>query len=340
MWLNTTHEGDALAVLKTFPDKAVHCIVTSPPYYKQRRYGHPNELGHEATPESYIERLCDIFEESKRVLVDEGTLWVVIGDSFWGSGKQGQMHMYSDKKVRPSINKEKQGLTTKGKHSEIKPKDLIGIPWMMAFELRKRGWWLRQDNIWHKTNAMPEPVKDRTSRNHEYVFMFSKSYKYYYDADSIKTSLKPSSVARYSQDIENQKGSNRPETKANGPIKAERKINKQDGHGRRYEGFNERWNNMTKEEQDKLGANKRTVWSIGTVALKDDHYAAYPMALIQPCILAGCPVGGIVLDMFHGSGNTGLAAILSNRKFVGIDIVNKNVKMAHRRINNSVGLLL
>ena len=336
MKINTTYEGEAKQIMQGFPDKSVNCIVTSPPYYKQRKYGHPNELGHEKTPELFVERLCDIMDEARRVLVDEGICYIVIGDSFWGSGKQGQVHMYSTKQKRPGIDKEKQGLSTKEKHPFLKPKDLIGIPWMVAFEMRKRGWWLRQDNIWSKKNAMPESVKDRSSRSHEYVFMFTKSYNYYYDADSVKTALKSSSVNRYSQNVDNQVGSSRPQTKANGNIKAQRKSEKESGHA----GFSERWKLLTPEQQQKLGANRKSVWDIATVQLNEDHYAAFPPELAQICILSACPEGGIVLDMFHGSGNTGIVAIQNKRKFVGIDIVKKNVNMATRRVNNNVGLFL
>lgn len=330
--LNTAYCGEALETLKTFQSQSVNCIVTSPPYYKQRKYGHPNELGQEKTPEEYVMRLCDILCEAGRVLRDDGTLWLNLADSYWGSGKQGQRHMYSTKTNHPSIEKEKVGTSTKGKHHLYKNKDLIGIPWTVALELRRRGWYLRQDNIWNKTNSMPESCTDRTTRSHEYFFMFSKSESYYYDAAAIRTPLKQASIDRYNQDIEKQKGSNRPETKNNGPIKAQRKG----------ETFGARWDDrmtaMSKQEIAMKGANKRSVWDVATIGLKEDHYAAFPEELIMPCILAGCPEGGVVLDPFIGSGTTGIVAVSLNRKWIGIEIVSKNARMATRRVNNTVGL--
>lgn len=198
--------GDALAMLRALPAKSVNCGVTSPPYFGLRDYVVPNQIGLEKTPEEFIARLVDVFREFRRVLRDDGTLWINIGDSYSGSGKGGNPG--NSPRVKQASNVGSLSVRDH-KRNPYKAKDLIGIPWMLAFALRADGWYLRQDNVWGKPNGMPESVKDRTSRSHEYVFMLSKSRRYYYNTDAVRTPLKPSSETRLAQNIEEQIGSYR-----------------------------------------------------------------------------------------------------------------------------------
>lgn len=213
-------QGDALEKLREIRDESVHTCITSPPYYGLRDYGAAGQIGAEETPEEYIDRLVEVFREVRRVLRADGTLWVVIGDSYAGSwhGRKAD-----GTGPEPGENKNNRGsragIIKKNKDS-CKPKDLIGIPWMLAFALRTDGWYLRQDIIWQKPNAMPESVKDRCTKSHEYVFLLSKSKKYYFDAEAISEPIADSSVKRYREDISAQKGSLRTQEGKKGPMKA------------------------------------------------------------------------------------------------------------------------
>lgn len=250
--------GDCLEVLKTLPDESVDCCVTSPPYYGLRDYGVDGQIGLEETPEEYIDKLTAVFHEVKRVLKNDGTLWVNIGDTYNGN-KQGNTEV-----VKHSAIAGKQDFHKKT-WSGAKQKDLIGIPWMMAFALRADGWYLRQDIIWHKPNPMPEPAKDRCVKSHEYVFLLSKKAQYYFDYQAIQERSKCIDDRR----------------KDAGRISYD---------GKRAEGTDRNAQRSFVKITDRR--NKRDVWSITTKAVKEAHFATYPEELVKPCILAGSRVGG------------------------------------------------
>ncbi len=338
--------GDALERLQELPDESVQCVVTSPPYWGLRDYGVDGAYGLEPTLDEYIERMVEVFSEVRRVLRKDGTLWLNLGDAYAGSGKglNGDGSHSVGGKQDTNIG----ALTAPRPGSTgLKPKDLIGLPWRVAFALQADGWWLRSDIIWSKPNPMPESVRDRPTRAHEYVFLLTKSARYYYDADAIRTPPVESSIKRWSQNIDAQAGSCRAHggTKANGPMKAAggprraRKTDKQRGHGRRHAGFNARGDAMSKAEQQAEGANKRSVWTIATKGFPGAHFATFPPALVEPCILAGSRGGDTILDPFSGSGTTGLVALRLGRKFIGIELNPEYATMAERRIREDAPLV-
>lgn len=321
--------GNALKGLQQLPDGAVRTCVTSPPYWGLRDYGtgewiggdqdcshrreskksdktitgHKNftemlgvgdaiyksecprcgairedeQLGLEETPQEFVENLCKIFDEVMRVLSDDGTLWVNLGDT------------YADK-------------------------SLAGVPWLFAFAMKERGWFLRQDIIWAKPNPMPESVSDRCTKSHEYIFLFSKQPKYFFDSEAIREPLAQSSIERLQQDIDNQAGSERANAgaKTNGNMKAHGDI--------------------------EAGRNKRSVWTVGVASYKEAHFAVYPPALIEPCIKAGSAEGDTVLDPFSGSGTTGEVALKLGRNYVGCELNPDYAKLSERRITEALGM--
>lgn len=292
--------GDALDVLKQMPDGIVNTCVTSPPYYGLRDYGVEGQIGLEETPEEYVKKLVSTFREVKRVLRDDGTLWLNIGDSYAGSGKGGAFYPESTLGTKQATNKGtigKPNLQQAVVPQHCKPKDLMGIPWMLAFALRNDGWYLRQDIIWHKTNPMPEPVKDRCTKSHEYIFLLSKSRKYYFDSDSIKE------PAKYPNDNRGARKDSRRGTECNS-------MSGKTGKFR----------------------NKRDVWTISTKPCKEAHFAVFPPDLVEPCILAGCPQDGFVLDPFIGSGTTGMVAKTLGRNYIGIDLNSDYKEIQDRKI--------
>lgn len=301
--------GDALEKLREIDSGTVDCCVTSPPYYGLRNYGVDGQIGLEESPEAYIERLVCVFKEVKRVLREDGTLWVNLGDSYAGSGGAGSQFGQLEKE---GFNLYKQ----KSLPQNCKPKDLIGIPWMLAFALRADGWYLRQDIIWHKPNPMPESVKDRCTKSHEYIFMLSKSPKYYYDADAIKEPC-------VNGDPASPRGSKGPKTKNSGRRDKQGELGKQT-----YTGFNERYFSKPALTH----RNKRDVWTVTTKPYKGSHFATFPPDLIEPCILAGSRVGGVVLDPFMGSGTTCMVAKQNGRGYIGIDLNPEYVELAKKRI--------
>lgn len=301
--------GDAREVLKTLPDQSVHCCVTSPPYWGLRDYGVDGQLGLEETPEEYVDNLVQVFCEVRRVLRDDGTLWLNLGDSYASGGKGGGgsfMHERRD----GSWHHRSQVNGWRSPPPGLKPKDLVGIPWRVAFALQEDGWYLRSDIIWHKPNPMPESVTDRPTKAHEYIFLLAKSQRYYYDAEAI---MEPAVRAGDTQTFGGGKGRNyRPE--------------KGDPN---YRAGSEQWG-RTITTGDKR--NKRTVWTVPTSPFSGAHFATFPEELIQPCILAGCPVGGTVLDPFFGSGTTGLVALKLDRRYIGIELNPEYVKLAKERL--------
>lgn len=282
-----------------------------------RDYGANGQIGLESTPAEYIDRLVNVFREVRRVLKPDGTLWVVIADSYAGSGKGAWKNKNGQKEVYvldPGSAPTKMPKTFEG----IKAKDLIGIPWMLAFALRADGWYLRQDIIWHKTNPMPESVKDRCTKSHEYIFLLSKSPKYYFNAEAIAEPVANSTKKRLTQNIENPNGSNRAYGKNNGPMKAcapryggNKYTATPDVFSRTKSG------NLYVPHQRR---NKRDVWTVCTKGFKGAHFATYPDTLILPCVLAGSKVDGTVLDPFCGSGTTLQVAAENDRNGIGIEI--------------------
>jgi len=305
MELNKIILGDCLDGLKGLPYNSVDCCVTSPPYFGLRDYGHADQLGLEETPDEYVSNMVKVFGEVKRVLKKEGTLWLNIGDSYYGSGKGGGGLNNNDKGTKiSSLNQNRKAV------QGLKAKDLIGIPWMLAFALRADGWYLRQDIIWAKPNPMPESVTDRCTKSHEYIFMLSKSAKYFYDAESIKTAMTGSdhdkrmrvSIKRFPTDMIN---------------------------GIRCA------NDVIREM-----ANKRSVWTVNPRPYSEAHFATFPERLIVDCIKAGCPENGLVLDHFMGSGTTALVARKLNRNFIGFELNPEYIEIAEKRLKKELGMFL
>ena len=298
-------QGNALERLREMPDESVHCVVTSPPYWGLRDYGVHGAYGLEPTLDEYIERMVEVFREVRRVLRKDGQLWLNLGDAYAGSGKGVNADGTHSVGAKQETNigsltapvKSKRMPRGEGRWGggdsyvpELKPKDLMGIPWRVAFALQADGWWLRSDIVWHKPNPMPESVRDRPTRAHEYVFLLTKSARYYYDADAIREPAKDplDDIRRMCQQHDANKSAATPER--NG-LRA--RTDKQRSHGRRHAGFNDRWNGMSTEEQQAMGANKRTVWSIATQPYSGAHFATYPEKLVEPCILAGTSERGV-----------------------------------------------
>lgn len=332
--MNTIRNIDCLVGLRQLSDGSVNCCVTSPPYYGLRDYGVDGQIGMEETPEVYVSKMVEVFHEVKRVLRDDGTLWLNLGDSYAGNNSvasNGGRAGYGTKRERV-VNRIS---------GSLKTKDLIGIPWMVAFALRNDGWYLRQDIIWAKKNCMPESVTDRCTKSHEYIFMLSKSAKYFYDQDAIKEPALydvdgTGTQARKARQKEGSKS--QPSDKHNGIRKAGMKDatamngkHKQDGHGKRHNGFNERYEGIGMR-------NKRDVWSISPAQFPEAHFATFPEEIPAICIKAGCPTDGLVLDPFMGAGTTALVARKLNRNFVGFELNPEYCQIAMKRIDRELGM--
>lgn len=302
---------DCLLALRDLPDESVNCCVTSPPYYALRDYGMDAQIGREDSPEEYIRRLVLVFREVRRVLTHDGTLWLNIADTYCGTGNKGG---YLDPKNPKGRNGQSVSLARRA--SECKQKDMIGIPWLLAFALRADGWYLRSDIIWCKANPMPESCKDRPSRCYEHVFLLTKSKKYYYDALAIAEPIAEGTASRY-------KGGRSASSKYAEEIPGQGKVQKL--NAARAAGT------ITDADISPV-RNARDVWHINTVPYKGGHFAAYPPKLAERCILAGCPRGGIVLDPFFGSGTTGLAAVKNDRRYIGIELNAEYCELAKERI--------
>jgi|TARA_Y100000033_G_scaffold40929_1_gene41167 site-specific DNA-methyltransferase (adenine-specific) len=274
--------GDCIETLQKLDDKSINTCITSPPYWGLRNYNdEEKQLGLEDTPEKFVNNLVKVFREVKRVLRDDGTVWLNLGDSYMGGGggnynktgisQAGGQHLTNVRNRKDFIKK-----------SGVKAKDLVGIPFRVALALQQDGWYLRQDIIWHKPNPMPESVKDRCTKAHEYIFLLSKNQKYYFDNEAIKEDC------------------------------------------------------ITKSKQTNK-KNKRSVWTVPTKPFKEAHFATFPMDLIEPCVLAGCPEGGTVLDPFGGSGTTGIVAVNHNRNAVLCELNQEYIEIAKNRINEQAG---
>ena len=335
-------QGDALTVLrKQFADESVQCCVTSPPYWGLRDYGVEGQLGLEKTPEEYVAKMVEVFQEVRRVLKPDGTLWLNLGDSYAGSWsnyhpnsppeKHGQRVKETARWNRPAYSSQEflpPTATIKG----LKPKNLVGIPWRVAFALQADGWYLRSDIIWSKPNPMPESVTDRPTKSHEYLFLMSKSERYWYDAEAIKEPAIYAEEARYDPGTNGLGGSDR----KTGTTTRRFAKEKQRGHRRRHDGLNDRWDQMTKTEQCSNFRSKRTVWTIAMQPYPEAHFATFPPKLIEPCILAGAPAGGLVLDPFAGSGTVLAVAKQLGRQGVGIELNPAYIALAEKRLVQEV----
>jgi DNA modification methylase len=311
--------GDCRDLLAAMPDKSVDCCVTSPPYFGLRDYGHEGQIGLEQTPDDYVAEMVAVFRSVKRVLRDDGTLWLNLGDSYAGSwGNQGRKEDRGTQRpvngpIMQNLKPYPDKKTNTGKIPEgsgLKPKDLIGIPWRVAFALQTDGWYLRQDIIWHKPNPMPESVKDRCTKAHEYIFMLSKSARYYYDVDAIKE------PAIHEGRI----------VKATG---SESKNLGKGEYGRTSSGF-------TSHDTLVTNRKRRSVWTVSTKPFKGAHFATFPPDLIEPCVLAGCPADGTVLDPFGGAGTTGVVASRRQRNAILLELNPEYAAMARERIDAPV----
>jgi DNA modification methylase len=302
----TLYLGDCLEILPTLDSESVHCCVTSPPYYGLRDYGHDDQIGLEGSPDEYVDKLVSVFRDVRRVLRNDGTLWLNLGDSYAGGGNYRGVNSEDTLTSKQNSNRGARGLSQnlvakKEKMGACKPKDLMGIPWRVAFALQADGWYLRQDIIWHKPNPMPESVTDRCTKAHEYIFMLSKRARYYYDAEAI--------AEPFADDRMGNPGAyDRTTSAAKGACNDRQDLGfLNNGRG---------WN----KDGSRTNRNRRSVWTVATKPYPDAHFATFPPALIEPCILAGCPVGGVVLDIFSGSGTTGEVAANLSRGYAGIEL--------------------
>ena len=301
-------QSDVLAGLATLADGSARCCVTSPPYWGLRDYGHAGQLGLEATPEAYVAKMVGVFREVRRVLSDDGTLWLNLGDSYASSGGE-RAYGSSDGDVGRGPGTRRHDVPASG----LKPKDLVGIPWRVAFALQADGWYLRSDIIWHKPNPMPESVTDRPTKAHEYLFLLTKSARYYYDAAAIAEPVaRPDMTHRSAKVSPAQTAAFR----GNAPT------------------------NIGRCGTDpEAGRNKRTVWTVATQPFREAHFAVMPEALVEPCVLAGSAVGDTVLDPFTGSGTVGVVALRHGRNFVGTELNPAYAAMARKRIHSDRPLL-
>lgn len=306
----TLHHGHALTVARELPTGSVNCIVTSPPFYGLRDYEVEGQYGLEATPAEYVDNMRVLFGELRRILADDGTLWLNLGDSYTGSwGNQGHSAARSDLHTSRRMAKQyKTGTRTGSIRPGMPPaKNLLGIPWRVAFALQDDGWILRNAIIWHKPNAMPESVRDRLSNRYEHVFLFSKQQRYWFDLDPIRDPT---------PDI----GRKTKATVKAGPLTGGHGSMGQDGNGMR----------MTEVYNNPAGRNPGNVWALPTAPFAEAHFAVYPPALPTRCVLAGCKPGGAVLDPFSGSGTTGLAAQRTGRRYIGIDLKAEYLELSLR----------
>lgn len=322
--------GEATEALRLLPSGCCSTCVTSPPYYGLRNYGEDGQIGLEKTPEEYTRRLVEVFREVRRVLKDDGTLWLNIGDSYAASGKgRNRNGLFNEKAENiQSSGQRKSRIRRTCEGNGLKRKDLIGIPWLLAFALRADGWYLRSDIIWQKPNAMPESVKDRPTRAHEYIFLLSKSEHYHYDAEAV---MEPA-VGFYNAAPAGSKGTGKPNARRRGNSRTFRGggAYTHDQAAENSASVERESHGLTPNETGKR--NRRTVWTIATRPYKGAHFATFPEELVQPCILAGSRPGDTILDPFCGSGTTGAVAIQEGRDFIGIDINPEYSKMSEQRI--------
>ena len=301
----TLYDGDCLETLKKLPSKTVQCVVTSPPYWGLRDYGKDEQLGMEKTPQLYVEHVREIFKEIRRVLRNDGVVWLNIGDTYVGTGKG------EKRDPKASEHRNTKHDPVNNKVPGMRSKNLVGIPWRVAFALQDDGWYLRQDIIWEKPNAMPEPVKDRCTRSHEYIFLFSKSKMYYFDNEAIsEPAIHEGAVKKIGGD---KYGDNNTE------------------QFRIYSGEN---------YETKGTRNKRSVWTISTKHFMDSHFATFPVQIPEICIKASTKVGDVVLDPFAGAGTTGLVADRLQRNALLLELNTEYCDMIEQRIMSDAPMLV
>lgn len=322
-WLDRCHFGDCRDIMRAMiaDGVKVQTIVTSPPYWGLRDYGVDGQIGMEPTLREFIDTLVDVFELCRELLADDGTAWVNMGDAYASSGGQTPMRgeMFAGRtraKQNICLSNRKAGV------DGLKPKDLMGQPWRLAFALQDAGWYLRQDIVWHKPNPMPESVRDRCTKAHEYLFLLSKSERYYFDQDSIREPLAEKTFTTFGT---------KHRAQGNDSLGAVKSDN---------------WGRSVKERQPKLtadgeiaGANKRSVWTIATKPYDGAHFATFPEALVEPCVLAGSRVGDIVFDPFFGSGTSGAVSWRLGRHFIGCELQSDYEPLQRDRLRQP-GLIL
>lgn len=384
------HQGKALTTLPKLADGSARCVVTSPPYWGLRDYGVDGQMGLEPSPdclgwasgdkcgECYVCKMVEVFAEVRRVLADDGTLWLNMGDCYagsWGAQSRGtgsdpknahslkgsglsKGQILSAPAKNPGRNPQSfrrdradaGGLRHKDGGGGLKPKDLIGVPWRLALALQAAGWWLRSDIIWHKPNPMPESITDRPTKAHEYVFLLTKRRKYFYDADAIRERQAEDTSARYDRAHAEYQAPG--QAAHSGIVGFRPNVRKDSRNGRSSADF--RGHDMRNKDLERYGTtrgivnescthpqgrNKRTVWTLATMATPEAHFATFPIELAETCILAGSAPGDTILDPFAGIGTTGLAALKHGRAFVGIEIKPEYIAMAEERLNRLMPLL-
>jgi len=344
----TLYLGDALETLQGMDDESVHCCVTSPPYYGLRDYGVDRQIGLEDTPQDYITKMVEVFHEVRKVLRSDGTAWVNMGDTY-SSGRRTTQTRDTFRDAASGKHDYLNGTAVRaGRQEGFKPKDMMGMPWRLAFALQDDGWYLRQDIIWNKPNPMPESVRDRCTKAHEYIFLLSKSERYFYDYESVKEQ------AEYA-------GPNSPQSIASpygqGFTRKAKSVGGWDtgtgnhstieyNRGTRKSGNKERKPRPDSPESHTGGQagsvpwegntrNKRSVWTVSTRPYPEAHFATYPPELIVPCVLAGCPEGGVVLDPFAGSGTTGEVASIHGRRSILIELNPEYLELAKTRVTDA-----
>lgn len=318
--------GDCLASLRAMADQSVNTCVTSPPYFGLRDYGHAGQIGLEQTPDEFVAKLVEVFRGVRRVLRDDGTLWLNLGDSYGSAG--GNTHAgfnaryHGTQSVEDKQGQALDGVTERTVYTGLGAKNLLGIPWRVAFALQADGWTLRQDIIWHKPNPMPESVKDRCTKAHEYIFLLSKGPRYYFDSEAMQEDAIYG--ARGSQFDTGKTGAHQMGRASSAPRQS--KVRGE---------FNGKTNALAGREAFRAirdTRNRRSVWTVATKPFKGAHFATFPPDLIEPCVLAGCPEGGTVLDPFGGAGTTGLVAARNSRNSILCELNPEYAAMAAERI--------
>jgi DNA modification methylase len=344
--------ADVMEGLRQLPDESVHCVVCSPPYYGLRDYQHEGQIGLEPTPAEHVAKLVEVFREVRRVLRKDGTLWLNYGDCYVSAPPGNKAPSPTDtdgqyaRKLKRQLGQGEDAgaIYAKAKHSGLKPKDLMGMPWRVAFGLQADGWWLRSDIIWHKPNPMPESIKDRPTKAHEYVFLLTKAERYFYDADAIKEDATfdgPNSP----QAIKSPYGQGFTRRASYGAAfealpQSEPQKPRPAGVQRKQTAIGQQLGGALGSNDDWIRRNKRSVWQIATVPFAEAHFATFPPELPEICIKAGCPKGGTVLDPFGGAGTTGLVADRLQRHAILIELNPEYAAMAEKRIGNDRGGLL
>lgn len=341
--INQVHFGDCRDTMRDMIAQGVkvQMCVTSPPYFGLRDYGHPGQIGLEATPAEFVAAMVEVFALVRELLVDDGVLWLNLGDSYCSTSSYNAPRTSNGEFGRVDAPRHPTAKIPVG----LKPKDLIGIPWRVAFALQEAGWYLRQDIIWAKPNPMPESVTDRCTKAHEYLFLLSKSERYYWNREAMQEQAAPASLDRWAQNVEAQTGSDCVPGKTNGNMKAvggprsKRDSFKRDGSKRAEvipgQTVGTHRPDRDESEWDTAKRNRRSVWTVPTVPYSGAHFATFPPALIEPCILAGSRSGDVVFDPFMGSGSTGKAAMLEGFNFIGIEEDADYAEISRARIEHA-----